>query len=159
MTVSLSGCIFDSGNKSIVGRYIVLWIDLPQNQTLSLQSATDAASSSQIIPPYIFAVGHNNRFIIAKQHPTNGFEGGYKIDTSITLYYILDMKAKSRYEDYTLYGPLTPAAFIRLSARFDLQQVPFDVQYPDNIYPTIRLSDSARKAQVLSQSPFPAARP
>jgi hypothetical protein len=144
MAVTLSGCLFDSGSKRIVGRYIVLWIDEPENQTLSLQSATSASSSSVIILPYVFAVGHNDRFIIAKQHPTNGFAGGYKMDTGITLYYIIDTKTKTRYEDYTLYGPLTLTKFKGLCVRFNLQQVSFDVQYPDNIYRTIRLPDSLR---------------
>jgi hypothetical protein len=144
MAFILSGCTFDSGSKRITGRYIVLWIDQPENQSLSLQSATSSSSSSEIIQPYVFAVGHNDRFIIAMQHPTNGFDGGYKMDTSITLYYIIDTKTKSRYEEYTLYGPLTRPKFEDLSFRFNLQQVSFDIRYPDNIYPTIRLPDSLR---------------
>jgi hypothetical protein len=130
-----------------LGRYIVLWIDQPENQSLSLQSATSSSSSSEIILPYVFAVGHTDRFIIAKQHPTNGFAGGYKMDTTITHYYILDIKNKSHYEDYTLYGPLTLARFNQLSNQFDLAHVSFDVQYPDNIYPTIRLPDSLRETK------------
>jgi hypothetical protein len=145
LAITLSGCLFDNGSNRIIGRYIVLWIDKPENQSLSLQSATSASSSSEIILPYVFAVGHNDQFIIAKQHPTNGFVGRYKMDTSITHYYILDIKNKSHFEDYTLYGPLTLAAFTNLSAQFDLQQVSFDMLYPDNIYPTIQLPDSLRK--------------
>jgi hypothetical protein len=145
IAVTMSGCLFDSGSKRVVGRYIVLWIDQPENQSLSIQSATSASSSSEIILPYVFAVGHNDRFIIAKQHPTNGFAGGYKMDTTITHYYIIDIKSKSRDEDYQLYGPLTLAAFRRLSAYFNLLQLHFDLQYPDNIYPTVILPDSLRQ--------------
>lgn len=142
-TVILSGCsLFDSGSKHIVGRYMVLWIDEPQNLCLSLQDSTNSSGSTEIILPYVFAVGHNNRFIIAKQHPTNGFEGRFKMDTTVTHYFIIDIKKKSKFDDYTLYGPLTLTKFKRLCIRFDLQNVPFDIQYPDNIYPTIRLPDS-----------------
>lgn len=144
IAVTLFGCVFDSSSHKIMGRYIVSWIDLPENQSLSLQSTTNASSSSEIIFPYVFAVGHNDRFIIAKQHPTNGFAGGYKMDTTITNYYIIDTKNKSRYEEYTLYGPLTLAEFDHISANFNLLQLPFDLQYPDNIYPTIVLPDSLK---------------
>lgn len=75
----LTGCLFDSSSDRIIGQYIVIWIDLPQNQMVAKQDKLHSSSSSTILEPYIFAVGHNENHTTAKQHPTNGFPGGYKI--------------------------------------------------------------------------------
>ena len=89
----LTGCfgLFDSSSDKIIGQYIVIWIDLPKNQMLAKQDELHSSNSSTIIPAYVFAVGHDDNYIIAKQHPTNGFEGGYKIHADTTNYYIIDI--------------------------------------------------------------------
>jgi hypothetical protein len=38
------------------------------------------------VPPYVFAAGHNDEFIIAKQHPSE--------DLNTTNYFIIDMHRK-----------------------------------------------------------------
>ena len=126
----LIGCfgLFDSGSDKIIGRYIVLWIDLPQNQMLSKQDELHSSGSSEIIPAYIFAVGHDNNYIIAKQHPTNGEEGGYKIHPDTTNFYIIDITNNI---DKT-FGPLTLFQFDSLRIKLGIQNLKFDKTYPDN---------------------------
>lgn len=104
LTISfLTGCLFDSRLDRITGRYILLWIDLPENQMVCKEDKLHSSNSSTLIEPYIFAVGHNEDYLIAKQHPTTGFEGGYQIHTDTTNYYIIDVyKEKDK-----IFGPLT----------------------------------------------------
>jgi hypothetical protein len=48
-------------------------------------------SSVTVIPEYIFSVGHNSNYIIAKQHPKpERFSS--TVNTKITNYYIIDVK-------------------------------------------------------------------
>ena len=129
LTISfLTGCLFDSSSDRITGKYIVLWIDLPQNQMIGKEDKLHSSSSSTLIEPYIFAVGHNEHYIIAKQHPTSGFEGGYKIHTDTTNYYIIDIyKEKDK-----IFGPLTLKRFDSLKTEFKIDKLQFNKTYPDN---------------------------
>ena len=88
-------------------------------------------NSVQMVPPYIFAVGHNDDFIIAKQHPTNNFEGSYIIDTKITNYYIVDMNRKIKLNGDKTFGPLTLNQFDSLRTQFKIGGISFDKTYPD----------------------------
>jgi hypothetical protein len=95
-TLSLVGCfgLFDSGSDRITGKYIVLWIDLLESQGISEEIELNSSSSIGLVSEYVYSVGHNDEFIIAKQHPTSGFDKGYEIDTSITNYFVVDMNRK-----------------------------------------------------------------
>jgi len=130
ISVLLTGCfgLFDSGTKRITGKYIVVWIDLPRNQGIAEEIEEHSGSSIGIVPEYVFAVGHNENYIIAKQHPTSGFENGFIIDTTITNYYIVDMKAQKN----KVIGPLTNSKFD--SSRIDLkiQNIEFDMIFKEN---------------------------
>jgi len=132
-TFFLTGCfgLFDSGSGRIIGKYIVLWIDLSENQTVSEESEMHSSNSSEIVPPYVFAVGHNKDFIIVKQHPTNGFEGNYKINTSVTNFYIIDINKKIVTKDDNCFGPLTKYQFDNLRAKLKIVNISFNMNYPD----------------------------
>jgi hypothetical protein len=79
--LSLTGCLFDSGTDSVVDGYEVIWIDVHESRSLS--------KGEELVPAYVFAVGHNKRFIYAKQHPLLP-NSPYKIDKTVTNYYILE---------------------------------------------------------------------
>ncbi|MVN22487.1 DUF3997 domain-containing protein [Mucilaginibacter arboris] len=124
----LTSCLFDSSSNRVTGKYEVLWIDLPENQMLTKESELHSSSSSTIIEPYVFAVGHNEHYIIAKQHPTNGFQGGYKINVNKTNYYILDIYR----EKDKVFGPLTLKQFDNLRSELNIENIEFDQTYPDS---------------------------
>ena len=145
MSLTSTGCIFDSGSKKVAGRFILVWIDMPENQGLGEQSELNSSSSASIIPPYVFAVGHNNRYIIVKQHPTNGFEGGFKMDTSFTNYYVVDMEVKDTMGVRRTTGPLDLKEFSHLRKRLGIEDILFDMTFRDDIYPTISLPDSLKR--------------
>jgi hypothetical protein len=59
LVLILTGCLFDSGSDTVVDDYTVIWIDVVESRDLSKQE--------QLVPAYVFAVGHDSKFIFAKQ--------------------------------------------------------------------------------------------
>lgn len=129
----ISSCfgLFDSSSDRIIGKYIVLWIDLQENQTISEEMEMNSSSSSQIVGEYVFSVGHNEDFIIAKQHPTSGFEDGFKVNTKITNYFIIDMNRKILKKGDKVFGPLTHEKFEILRSELKIENIKFDLNYQD----------------------------
>lgn len=127
-----NSCFFDSESNRIIGDYKILWIDLPANQTISKEYENNPSSSSVIIPEYVFAVGHNEDFIIAKQHPTNGFKGGYEVDITTTNYYIIDINRKIIKNKKGLLGALIEDEFNAKLKELKITNLNFDRIYPDN---------------------------
>jgi len=119
------GCaLFDSGSDNVVDDYEVTWIDLHENRSLY--------KKEQLVPAYVFAVGHNSKFIYAKQHPLlpNSPE---KIDKNIINYYIIE-RTNNGFQDKPKYGPLTRKSFDSLCNLFDIRRPSFDMTYPTNLY-------------------------
>jgi hypothetical protein len=106
----LAGC--DSGTPWRSGPYALLWIDLPEEVRLSYYMGNGAWA--QLIEPRVFAVGANDRYIVAKQHP-----GGNK---SITNYFIIDIRAgaPSARSNGGVVGPLTGKAFAERATQLSL---------------------------------------
>ena len=129
---TLTSCfgLFDSRSERITEDYILIWIDLQESQCVIRE--WDSYSGETIIPEYVFAVGHNDDYIIAKQHPTAGFEGSYKINDKITNYYIIDIKSNTRKTDLNVLGPLTKEEFDTLRNELKISTLEFDMIYPDN---------------------------
>jgi len=130
ITLILSGCfgLFDSGTKRITGKYIVVWIDLPRSQGIAEEIEENSGSSIGLVPEYVFAVGHNKNYIIAKQHPTSGFENGFVIDTTITNYFIVDMNAQ---KDKVI-GPMMKLKFDSTRIDLKIQNIEFDMIFNEN---------------------------
>lgn len=125
---SFTGCfgLFDNGSDKVVDDYRVTWIDLHENRSLDKQA--------ELIPAYVFAVGHNARFIYAKQHPLK-VGSTDKIDKAITNFYIIE-RTQNSYQDKPVYGPLTESGFDSLCRilRLSSEDLVFDMTYPTNLY-------------------------
>ena len=65
----------------------------------------------------------------AKQHPTSGFENGYKIDTTKTNYFIIDIRNESK-----VIGPMNIADFDKRLSELKISGIEFDQTYPENIW-------------------------
>ena len=130
----LTSCfgLFDSSSDRIIGKYIVLWIDLTQNQFISEETELNSSSSIGLIEEYVFAVGHNNDYIIAKQHPTNGFKNGFEINSKITNYFIIDMNRKILKKGNKVFGPLSKMKFNELRKELKIEYIEFDMNYQEN---------------------------
>ena len=117
MFTTLNSCIlFDNGSRTIVGDYKLAWIDTPENQFISFSNKT-------IVDGYVFAVGHDDNFIIAKQHPNAGFDGNYEINTLVTNYFIIKIVSN----EPKVIGPLNQSEFKSLVKRFKISQIDFDI--------------------------------
>jgi hypothetical protein len=100
----LSGCnVGNAYNRHLVGPYRLIAIDVMEQMSVSY----DLGDGSTVgrIDETVFAVGWNERFIVAKQHPKN--------DRKVTRFYILDMTGDSRNSDPSVCvtGPLTQDEF------------------------------------------------
>lgn len=127
--ISLTSCfgLFDSGSDRIIDNYHVLWIDLQENQGISEEIEGTDGSFIGLVPEYVFEVGHDDDFIIAKQHPTSGFESGYQINAKITNYYLVNMNLK---KDKVI-GPLTLTEFEDLREQLGISNIEFELIYPE----------------------------
>ncbi len=130
---TLTSCfgIFDSQEERITGDYILIWNDFQKSQCV-IKEWDSSGGGETIIPEYVFAVGHNDDYIIAKQHPTAGFEERYNINDKITNYYIIDITSNTRKTDLNVIGPLTKEEFYTLRNELKISTLEFDMTYPDN---------------------------
>src|SRR3712207_6743707 len=120
-TVLLSGCIFDSDSSVIIGDYKTGWIDIPQTR--------DISKGRVLVPAYVSAIGHNKKYIIARQHPIK--EGAIvKVHSDTTNYYIIEISA-CNHQDKPVYGPLDAVEFDRLRRKFGMEDIRFDMKYPE----------------------------
>ena len=104
LSALLSGCgLFDSGVVWRGGPYILGWIDLPDEVTLSYDLG-DGASIGRI-ETCVFAVGWDGRYLVAKQHPAG--------DRTITNFFVVDAQADGPYADTrkVVIGPLSESEF------------------------------------------------
>jgi hypothetical protein len=117
----LSSCLFDSSSETITDDYETKWIDIPQTRDISMDET--------IVPAYVSAIGHDSRFIIAKQHPIR--EGSIvSVQTSTTNYYIIEI-TKSSFQDKPVYGPLKQSEFDSLRNKLKIAAIKFDMHYPE----------------------------
>lgn len=123
----------DSDSDRITEKYIVLWIDWVETRSINEEIEKYSSSSTQIVPQYVFAVGHNDHFIIAKQHPTSDLNDKfeYEIDTTITNYFIIDILKKETPNESKLIGPLTQTKFDSLRKILKIEHIKFDQNYPE----------------------------
>ena len=83
----------------------------------------------QIVSAYVYAVGHNKKFIIAKQHPVVN-ESQEQVDTKKTNYFIIDMTKENYYRQEGVLGPLTENQFDSLCKKLNVGQIEFNMSYP-----------------------------
>ena len=128
----LTGCfgLFDSGGDHIAGPYSTGWIDV--NSSRYIEKQDNDGNSLKVIPAYIYSVGHNDRFIVAKQHPLQGEFPKEKIDVTQTNYYVIDLNLQPGQVEEKIYGPMDASQFESLSRKLEVGKIVFDLTYPEN---------------------------
>lgn len=130
-TLFFSSCLFDSSSDRIIGRYNVTWIDVPSSRTICMDDNNDDDGGGiQLIPAYVYAVGHTKRFIIAKNHPVVNERDG-SVNTKKTNYFIIDLSKDNYVKSEGIYGPLNEKEFGTLLQRLNVGQIDFDMSYPE----------------------------
>jgi hypothetical protein len=119
----LSGCAWldKSEHTKIVGDYSVGWNDLERNRCIYKTITNCDGCSEVIVDSYVFAVGHSEDFIFAKQHPG--------MDTERTNYFIIDLKANENAKGSGVFGPLSEKEFDSLTVRLKISKIHFDLNY------------------------------
>jgi hypothetical protein len=109
--------------RHITGDYFLIAADVEEQLTLSCQ-LTSGSTYSHIIESTVFAIGYDENYIIAKQHPKDLID--------ITNYFILPIKnvAVDTVEK-GLIGPLTLQEFEQKRKELNLEQLKFTIVYKD----------------------------
>lgn len=95
--------------KHVVGNYYLIATDVVEDIDLCYYEPKDNQNYGSITGSTIFAIGFNNKYIIAKQHPRT-FPN--PPDTTQTNYYILPIKSSMDWRSKNgLMGPLTLEQF------------------------------------------------
>ena len=107
----LSGCGFVHDER-LTGDYRLIAIDVLEQ--MSVSRSLPGGDTIGRIDETVFAVGWNDRYVVAKQYPAN--------NRSVTNYYYLDMSRDNAYADpsQSVTGPLTEAEFKRHQAELTL---------------------------------------
>lgn len=105
---SPSSSSYDSGTLWQGGGYELVWIDDPSDVFLAYNLG--GGSSREVIPPLVFAVGLNEQYLVAKQHPDG--------DQKTTNYFVVNIQKKS--PDEPALGPFTEEEFLQKSAELKL---------------------------------------
>jgi hypothetical protein len=132
ITIILCRCfgLFDSSSDTLVGRYNVGWVDIISTRSINMADKDGDYGGAEIVPAYVYAVGHNKKFIIAKQHPVIN-ERQEQVDTKKTNYFVIDLTKENYYKQEGLFGPLTENQFDSLCKKLNVGQIEFDMSYPD----------------------------
>ena len=102
LVLGFAGCGFVQDEK-ITGPYRLVAADI--SQQMHVCYTLEKGDCIGRIPETVFSVGWNERFIVAKQHPSN--------NRSVTNYFILEMARDSKFADpsASVTGPLSASAF------------------------------------------------
>lgn len=93
----------------VAGPYYLVVSDIKEDRSLSYKAEDGLYAGG--VPPMVYAVWHNDDFIIAKQHP---WEDNYKPVQNITQYYIIPLKNPvSEFPDENFIGPLDKKEFAK----------------------------------------------
>jgi len=117
MAISLTACL-NSDTDPIVSDYEVAWTEKSSLRSLF--------KGERIVPPYVFAAGHNEKYIVLKQHPLNERK---HINKDTTHYYVVEI-TNGPTQDKPVYGPFDQRGFDSIAVLLQLQQVEFEHEYP-----------------------------
>jgi hypothetical protein len=109
--IALSCGFFDSGTIWRHGNYALIWIDLPDDVSLSYDRG--GGTWSGVVDPRVFSVGADERYIVVKQHP--------KGDKTITNYFVVNTQLDPPSKP-AVTGPLTKDQFTELSSELGLPE-------------------------------------
>jgi len=122
--VAFAGCEY-AIEDPVVGNYYMVATDTGEQCGLSYKDSDSGYGG--VIRACVYAVGFNDNYIIAKQHP---YEHGKELDKSITNYFILPLKRGMNYRTMNgLIGPLTMAEFNQKSKELSIDNLEFSMVY------------------------------
>lgn len=123
----LNSCAWIETHESrpLADGYDVGWIDFARTQSINRYDSVNADYSgfyTEVVEAYVYAVGHDSNFIIAKQHPDSD---------STTAYFIIDIKKNRKAQTQGVYGPLTAMAFDSIRRTLNIERIGFDLKFEE----------------------------
>ena len=111
-----------SQSDLIVGNYYVGWNDLSANRSIMEKLEKNSPYSTGIISSYVYSIGHNSHFIIAKQHP-------YLDDLAVTKYFVIDINKRESTNNDGVYGPMDKPEFDKKTRELNISELKFDLVF------------------------------
>jgi hypothetical protein len=120
MLFAAGGCS-DAHREKLVGPYILIAVDI--DEQMSVAYYVGKGISITRVLPVVFAVGYDQRYIVAKRHPDN--------DRSIIQFYYVDIANDSHSGDQfkAVVGPLTEVEFVAKKAELLLPDFKFTFKH------------------------------
>ncbi len=130
-------CLFDVANigcfpwsaidRRLIGNFYLIAPDVDEQLCLSECDSPCSGLYGTIIGNTVFAVGFNNQYIIAKQHPCTD---EYKVNKNVVKYYIFHAYHKGSYES-NLIGPLNLTEFEEKRKELNIENIDFTIVYKE----------------------------
>ena len=110
LSIVIIGCGDGFTHKErLISNYYLTALELNEDMSLSYSVSKENDAFVGVVNPTVFAIGHNEEFIIVKQHPE---KSPYQPDKSITNYFIIPLKDKiAESEEKNVIGPMTKEEF------------------------------------------------
>jgi hypothetical protein len=115
----------ESESEIIIEDYFVGWADLVANRSITYSEDKEHSFHEVLVNGYVFAVGNNDKYIIAKQHPNLS-------DITNTKYFIIDINQKAYKNRGTVFGPMSNVEFDIKTSELNISELKFDKIYPVN---------------------------
>jgi hypothetical protein len=128
LLLTIGGCTWldKSEHLRIIGDYEVGWNDLESNRGIVKPNKGCSGCYDVIIESYVYSVGHNDRFIFAKQHPNS--------DTTTTKYFLIDIDKNRRDAKKGIYGPLDEEEFEKMLTLLGIADIKFDLNFRESAW-------------------------
>ncbi|ESU23070.1 hypothetical protein FLJC2902T_32340 [Flavobacterium limnosediminis JC2902] len=110
----------ESQHQKIVGEYEIGWNDLESNRSISKPIKNCDGCYEVIVNSYVYAVGHNEKYIIAKQ---------LNYPESETYYYIIDIEKNKKSSQNGIIGPLNGTEFEKTIKDLQIVNLKFDLNF------------------------------
>ena len=114
----------ESEHQKIIGQYEVGWNDLESNRAITKKSEISENNYNIIVSDYVSAVGHNENYIIAKQHQNFNNEINY---------YLIDINKNKLDNSKGILGPLNKNEFEKVKIELKIENLKFDMIFDEKL--------------------------
>ena len=93
ITLITSSCDYFEKQK-ITGHYYLVSVDTKYSTEIDYYFEPDANGGATVVRESVFAVGYNEKYIVAKQHPVDNDLGSRYPNRKITNYFIIPIESR-----------------------------------------------------------------
>ncbi|MBK6331742.1 MAG: hypothetical protein IPF62_15055 [Bacteroidetes bacterium] len=128
LTLCFTSCDYGAGQDDhIIGRYYVGWIERESHRSIYVKETPNSSNWQTIVMGYVFAVGNDSRYIIAKTIDRAHWIGPYFHIIDTKGYYNTNMDNNNYWEFSSEFE------YHQKLAELGISNIKFDKQYPEDI--------------------------